>query len=95
MVFSWHPPNPDWSVGLLDNEARLVTPENMFPLLQSPVAACFTPLQPTLGIAPSDLRLVYLALETHFIKLWTHSFYADVVSRGSLESVARDATEDR
>lgn len=45
------------------------------PLLQSPVAAQFTPFQPMLGIAHRDLRLVCscLAMETHFMKLQTHS----------------------
>ena len=35
-----------------------MTPENGFSLLQSPMAASFTPLQLTLGIAHGDLRLV-------------------------------------
>jgi hypothetical protein len=43
----------------------------MFALLQSPMVERFTPLQPMLGIARGDLRLVYgcSAMETHFIKL--------------------------
>jgi hypothetical protein len=64
-----------------------VTQENVFPLLQRPMAASFTPLQPTLGIAHGDLRLVCgcSAMETHFILLATNSFCDDVASRGSLE----------
>ena len=51
------------------------------------MAVSFTPLQLTLGIAHGDLRLVYScsAMETHFMKLPTNSFCADVASRGSLE----------
>ena len=77
-----HPPNPDSSVGLADGKAWFITPENAFPLLQSPMAASFTPLQPTLGI-----RLVWgcFAMKTHFMKLPTNSSSADVASRGSLE----------
>ena len=47
----------------------------------------FTPLQPTLGIVHGDLTLVCgcLAMETHFMKLPTNSYCADVASRGSLE----------
>ena len=64
-----------------------MTPENTFPLLQSPMATSFTPLQPTLGIAHADLRLVCdcLAMETHFMKLPTNRSCADVASSGSLE----------
>ena len=58
-MFSWHPADPDSSVGLPDVEAWFVIPENAFPLLQSPMAASFTPLQPTLGIAHGELRLVF------------------------------------
>ena len=45
--------------------------ENTFPLLQSPMAASFTPLQPTLGIAHDDLRIVCgcSAMETHFVNV--------------------------
>ena len=59
----------------------------MFPLLQSPMAVSFTPLQPTLGIAHGDLRLVCgcSAMETHFMKLSTNSACVDVASRVSLE----------
>jgi hypothetical protein len=44
-------------------------------------------LQLTLGIAHGDLRLVCgcSAMETHFMKLPTNSYCADVASRGSLE----------
>jgi hypothetical protein len=48
--FSWHPPNPDLSVGLPDGEVEFIPPENAFPLLQSPMVANFTPLLPMLGI---------------------------------------------
>ena len=37
----------DLSVGLPDGEGWFITPENTFPLLQSPMAASFAPLQPT------------------------------------------------
>ena len=51
------------------------------------MTASFTPLQPTLGIAQDGLRLVYCcsAMETHFMKLPTNSYCANVASRGSLE----------
>jgi hypothetical protein len=58
IVFTWYPPNPDSSVRLPDGKAWFITPENMFPLLQSPMAASFTTFQPTLGIVHGDLRLV-------------------------------------
>jgi hypothetical protein len=47
----------------------------------------FTPLQLTLGIEYGELRLVCgcLAMETHFIKLPTNSYCAEVASRASLE----------
>ena len=56
-------------------------------LLQSPMATSFTPLQPTLGIAHGDLRLVcgYSAMEIHFTMLPMNSYCADISSRGSLE----------
>jgi hypothetical protein len=59
----------------------------VIPLRQSPMAASFTSLQPTLGIVHGDLRLVCgcSAMETHFIKLQTRSSCGDVASRGSLE----------
>jgi hypothetical protein len=44
VAFSWHPPNPDSSVGLPDVEAWFITLENAFPQLQSPMAVSFTPL---------------------------------------------------
>ena len=54
----------------------------------------FTPLQPTLGIAHGDLRLVYScsAMETCFMKLPVSSYCAAVASRGSFE--LSSATED-
>ena len=84
VAFSWHLPNPDLSVGLPDGESWFITPENAFPLLQSPMVVSFTPLQQTLGIGHGDLRLVcgYLAMETHFMKLHMNSSCADVASRG-------------
>jgi hypothetical protein len=95
VVLSWHPPNPDWSVRLPGGEAWFITPENTFPLLQSPMAARFTLLQPTLGIAHGDLRFVCWcsAVGNHSMKLPTNSYCADVASRGSL--VVSAATEDR
>ena len=56
-MFFWHPPNPDSSVGLPGGEARFITPENAFPLLQSPMAVSFTPIQPTLSICMVILGL--------------------------------------
>jgi hypothetical protein len=52
-----------------------------------PMAASFTPLQPTLGIAHGDLRLLCgcSAVETHFMKILTNSYCVDVAPRGSLE----------
>ena len=81
-----HPPNPDSSVRLPDGEAWFITPENTLPLLQSPMAASFTPLQPTL-IEHVDLRLVCVcsAMDTHFMTLPTNSYCAEVAPRGSLE----------
>jgi hypothetical protein len=55
------------------------------PMLQSPMAASFTPLQPTLGIAHGDIRLGCSAKETHFMKLLINSYCADLAYRGSLE----------
>uniref|UniRef100_A0A0E9RN46 Uncharacterized protein n=1 Tax=Anguilla anguilla TaxID=7936 RepID=A0A0E9RN46_ANGAN len=51
------------------------------------MAVCFTPLQLTLGIPHSDLRLVCRcsAMETHFMKHPTNSSCSDIASRGSLE----------
>jgi hypothetical protein len=51
------------------------------------MVASFTPLQPIVGIAHGDLRLVCgcSAIETHSVKLQTKSYCADVASRGSLE----------
>ena len=45
IAFSWHLPNPDLSVGLPDCDAWFITPENAFPLLQSPMAMSFRPFQ--------------------------------------------------
>jgi hypothetical protein len=47
----------------------------------------FTPLQPMLGIAHGDLRLVWCcsSMETYSMKLPTSSYCADVALRGSLE----------
>ena len=83
----WHPPNPDSSIRLPDGEARFIIPVNAFPLLQSPMAASFTPLQLMLGILQCNLRLVCgcSAMETHFMKLPMNCSCADVASRGSLE----------
>ena len=51
------------------------------------MAVSFTPLQPTLGIALGELRLVCggAAMEIHFMKLPTNSSCADFASRGNLE----------
>ena len=79
VAFSWHSPNPDSFVGLPDGEMWFITPEKEFPLLQSPTAASFSPLQPALGIGHGDLRLVCgcTAIETHFMEqgreLWGDS----------------------
>jgi len=61
---------------------------NMFPLLQSPVTVCFTPLHPTLGIVLCAVRFACgcWAMETHPIMLPPHSFCADINASGSLES---------
>jgi hypothetical protein len=83
VAFSWHLPNSDSSIRLPDGEAWFITPENAFPLLQSPMAVSFTPLQPTLGIAQGVFGCS--AMETHFLKLPINSSCADVASRGSLE----------
>ena len=57
----------------------------------APTAVSFILLQPTLGIAHGDLRLVRgcSALETHFMKLLMNSYSADVASRVSLEISTR------
>ena len=54
------------------------------------MATSFTPLQPTLGmviIGHGELRLVCgcSAMETHFMKLLTNNYCADVASKGRLE----------
>ena len=83
VAFSWHPPNPDLSFGL------------PFPLLQSPMAASFTPLQPTLVIVHGDLRLVCScsAMETHILKLPT--IVLTLLPEVVWNSVLSVATEDR
>ncbi len=53
-------------------QKRCVTSQYRFPLLQSPLAAFFTPLHLTLGIIPGDMRLAC-------------SICADINARGSLE----------
>ena len=70
-----------------DDEAGFITPENTFPLFQSPMAVSFTPLQLMLGIAHGDFKLVfgYSSMETHFMKLQTNSYCANVAFRVSLE----------
>ena len=54
VAFSWHPPNSDLSIGLPGGEACFITPENPFPLVQSPMVVSFPPLQLTLGIVHGD-----------------------------------------
>ena len=44
------PPPPNFTVGTMHSDRQR--------FLQSPMATCFTPLQPTLGIVHGDLRLV-------------------------------------
>jgi hypothetical protein len=87
VAFSWQPLNPDSSVGLPDGEVLFITPKKVFPLLQSPMVASFTPLQPMLGIAHGNLRLVCgcSTMEANFMKLPKNSYCADVASRGSFE----------
>ena len=87
VAFSWHLPKPDSSIGLADGKGRFIIPETMFPLLQNPMLARFTPLQPTLVIVHGDLRRVCScsAMNTHFMKLPKNSYCADVASRGRLE----------
>lgn len=48
-TFSLHTPNPDSPIRLPNRETCFSTSQNMFPLLQSPVTACFTPLHPYLS----------------------------------------------
>lgn len=73
--FSWYPPNLDSPIRLPSRETCFVTP------LQSPVAACFTPLHPTLGIVVGDERRackrnisnpLYTHTHTHF---WQYCFF--------------------
>ncbi len=49
-TFSWYMANPDSPIGLLNRETWFLTPQNRFPLLQSPVSVCFTSLHLVLGI---------------------------------------------
>lgn len=74
-------------IGLPDGEAWFITPENVFLLLQSPMAVSLTSLQSTIGIAHCVCMFVCncSAMETHFMKLPTNSSCTDVASRGSLE----------
>jgi hypothetical protein len=55
--------------------------------VSSPMAASFTPLNPTLRFAHGDLRLVCgcSAMETYFMNLPMNSFCTDVAYRGRLE----------
>jgi hypothetical protein len=87
VAFSWHWPNPDSSIGLPDGERDSSFQRMCFHCSRVPMAASFTPLRPTLGLAHGDLRLVCdcSAMETHFMNLLTNSYCADVASRGSLE----------
>jgi hypothetical protein len=101
-VIVWHSSyytlgQADSSLRLPDGEVWFITPENEFPLLQSPMAASFTPLQPALGTVHDDLRLVCgcSAMEAHFMKLLTNSYCADVASRGSWYSVVSVSTNNR
>ncbi len=67
-------------IRLPNREMWFVTPHNRFPLLQSPVAACFTPLHLTPGIALGDVRFECScwAMENYSTKLYPHSFCADI-----------------
>ena len=61
------------------------------------MAAIFTPLQLTLGIAHGDLRLVCgcMAMETHFMKLPTNSYCAALLPEAVWNSVVSVAIEER
>lgn len=74
---------PDLSIRMLGGEPCFNNPKNKFPLLLSPVASCFKPLQQTPGIVHGEVRC--LAMETHFMRLLTHSSYTDFAMRCSLE----------
>ena len=69
---------------------------SVFPLLQSPMVTSFTTLQPTLGIAHGDLRLVCgcSAMETHFMKLPTKSSVLLLLPEAVWNSVVSVAIED-
>jgi hypothetical protein len=60
------------------------------------MAASFTPIQPTLGIAHGDLRLVCgcSAMETHFMKLPTNSSVLLLLPETVWNSVVSVAIED-
>ena len=90
------PPPPNFALCIRAGSIRLLdcqmvkldsSLQRMFPLLQSPIASSFRPLQATLGIAHGDLRPVcgFLAIKNHFMKLPTNSYCADTASKGSLE----------
>jgi hypothetical protein len=57
VAFSWHPPNPDSTVGLPEREVWFITPENGFHY--APVSANFTPHQPTLHMVIFIYLLFY------------------------------------
>ncbi len=65
--FFWHPPNLVSPIRLPNREAWFVTPQNRFPLLQSP---CFTPTS-KLGNLLVDIKFACRcsAMETHSMKL--------------------------
>jgi hypothetical protein len=64
--------------------------ENAFSLLQSPMAASITPLQPTLCIEHGDLRLVCgcSAMETIFMKLPTKIIVLTLLPEAVLRATA-------
>ena len=80
VAFSWHLQNPDSSVGLPDPEVWFITTENGFPLLQSLMAASFTPLQLTLGIV--ILGLWGAARPWKSISWSFHEFGSECCNRG-------------
>ncbi|CAI9579157.1 unnamed protein product, partial [Staurois parvus] len=63
-----------WHNAVRQRSAIRQSGEHVSTALESPVAAWFTPLNPTLCIALGDVRLGYscLAMETHSMKLFTH-----------------------
>uniref|UniRef100_A0A8C8F762 Mitogen-activated protein kinase binding protein 1 n=1 Tax=Oncorhynchus tshawytscha TaxID=74940 RepID=A0A8C8F762_ONCTS len=68
--------------------------KNAFPLLQSPMAASFTPLQPALGIAHGDLRLDAAARPWKLISRTSRQTVL-VLPEAVWNSVVSVATEDR